>query len=376
MNTENWIDFQEQYILAVAKLNTDVETLVVTGKEPKWIRPNENDMRPVINDVTGQQVVDAKGDPAFFKVYKNNEEGKEDYKFDTNVMRKRIQAYKEAIKPCIVLLVQNIDDSVKRVMKIDETKYKTAYENNDLVTLLSLARFASTGQGADSIYGDLVKMSMIKVEGGDWIKFTYVFQELRKRILNSNIMKEDIIEKFFDALFIIRSGEGIIALEKLVGEIMCLKNWPTADTCIATWNTMLTTKKNLDTKFDSERKEGALSANMSNLQEQVKNLQQQIASYGNASTELQAHYTKAGSTSNMTCYNCGKKGHGKLKCRMPPAVCKECGENHITSQHAEVMKVLSRNAGKDTYEKKPVVTRQAHIADVTYEDDPEDTSER
>ena len=111
--------------------------------------------------------MDAKGAPAFINIYKSNEEGKEDYRFNTNVMRKRIQAYKEAIKPCIVLLVQHIDDSVKRVMKIDEIKYKAAYDKNDLVTLLSLARFASTGQGADSIYGDLVKMSMIKVEGGD-----------------------------------------------------------------------------------------------------------------------------------------------------------------------------------------------------------------
>ncbi len=376
LNTENWIDFNEQFILVIARTNADVETLVKTGKDPVWKKPSQTDTKPIINSNTGLQMRDKHNNLATEPVYSNDADGQEDYKFDASISRKRIQAYKEAIKPCIVILLQHIEDSLLRVMRIDKQRYDNAYENDDLVTLLSMARFASTGQGADSIYGDLVRMSTIKVENGDWIKFTYAFQELRKRILNSNNKKEDIIEKFFDALFIIRSGEGVVALEKHVGDIMCLKEWPSADICMATWNTMLTTKKNLDTRFESEKKEGALSANMTNLQSQVKKLEEQISSYNNPSNELQAHYTKStGIWTNLTCHNCGKKGHGRRKCLLPISVCADCGENHHTSQHGAIMKVQKRDTN-GAVTNKVTNTRQAHVTELRYEYDPEDTEER
>jgi len=378
LNTENWVDFYEQYLLTVAKANTDVETLVITGKEPKWKIPTMDDRRPLINIDTGLVVMDNHNVPSTEKVYKNTDEGKEDFKFDKNAMRKRIQAYKNDIKPCMVVLIQHVEDSLLRVMRIDKEKYTTIYDENDIVKLVALARFAATGQGADSIYGDLIKMSIIKVENGDWVKFTYTFQELRKRILNSNVNKADMLEKFFDALFIIRSGEGVRPLEKLVSEIMCLKEWPTADKCMAVWNTMLTTKKNLDTRFESERKEGALSANMTTLQQQVKNLQDQVTSYGNPSVELKAHYTKSapGESSGIICHNCGKRGHGRRRCRAPLSICKECGENHITSQHSAVLKVQRRDTGSTAVDRKVPEVRLAHVAEVEYEDDPDDTEDR
>ncbi len=34
LNTENWIDFNEQFTLVIARTNADVETLVKTGKDP------------------------------------------------------------------------------------------------------------------------------------------------------------------------------------------------------------------------------------------------------------------------------------------------------------------------------------------------------
>jgi len=174
-----------------------------------------------INPETGEIERNARGTAIKEIKYPNTDDGREDFKFDKGIMRKRIQAYKDALKPCIVTLLQHITDSLLRVMRMDKVKYQRAYDDNDLVGIYAMARFASTGQGADSIYSDLVRMSVIKVENGDWMRFVSLFQELRKRILGSNIRKEDIIEKFFDALFIIRSGEGVKDLEKLVSEIMC-----------------------------------------------------------------------------------------------------------------------------------------------------------
>jgi len=380
LSTDNWVTFNEQFILVVAKHNKDVYTLITTGKAPKWKLPTMDDTRPVINIDTGEIVLDGHGVVAREKVFKNDEVGKEDFKFKMNTMRKRIQAYEDAITPCIVTLIQHIEDPLMRVMKLDKDKYTKAYDEDDIVTLYALARFASTGQGADSLYIDLVRMSTIKVENGDWVKFTYLFQELRKRILGSSVSKEEIIEKFFDALFIIRSGEGVRALEKLVGEIMCMKEWPTADKCISVWNTMLTTKKNLDIKTETEKKEGALSANMSTLQSQIKTLQEQVSSYGSTASDLQALYTKSpGEISNIICHNCGKKGHGKKRCRLPPAKCNNCGEQHITSQHDSVMRIQKRVNSSDHVERKwtnTSNTKQAHVADLTYDDDPEDTIER
>jgi len=381
LSTDNWVSFNEQYLLVVAKHNKDVHTLIVTGKAPKWKQPSLEDMKPVLNDDTGEIILDGHGAIAMERVYRNNEEGKEDFKFRKSTMRKRIQAYEDAITPCIVTLIQHTEEQLLRIMKLDKQKYMTAYEEDDIVTLYALARFASTGQGADSLYIDLVRMSTIKVENGDWVKFTYLFQELRKRILGSSVKKEDIIEKFFDALFIIRSSERVRALAQLVGEVMCLKEWPSADKCISVWNTMLTTKKNLDMKSETEKKEGALSANMTTLQAQVKDLQNQVISYSSISNEIQALYTKSPSTSinNMICYNCGKKGHGRRRCRSPPSKCNDCGEQHITSQHDAVMKTQKRiNSGTGIAKKWTDTSypKQAHVADLVYDDDPEDTASR
>jgi len=35
LDTSNWVDFNEQYLLVVAKTNTDVERLIITGKDPR-----------------------------------------------------------------------------------------------------------------------------------------------------------------------------------------------------------------------------------------------------------------------------------------------------------------------------------------------------
>jgi len=112
------------------------------------------------------------------------------------------------------------------------------------------------------------------------------------------------------------------------------------------WNTMLTTKKNLEMRheanFESEKKEGAVSANISILQKQVRGLQGIIRSHERSSILLQAHHVaELDIVGDIVCLNCGERGHGSKRCRKPTTTCgiKECGRQHHTTQHGVVMKM-------------------------------------
>ncbi len=54
LNTENWIDFNEQFTLVIARTNADVE--IKTGKDPVWKKPSQTDTKPIINSNTGLQM--------------------------------------------------------------------------------------------------------------------------------------------------------------------------------------------------------------------------------------------------------------------------------------------------------------------------------
>ena len=77
LNTENWIDFNEQFILVIARTNADVETLVKTGKDPVWKKPSQTDTKPIINSNTGLQMRDKHNNLATEPVYSNDADGQD-----------------------------------------------------------------------------------------------------------------------------------------------------------------------------------------------------------------------------------------------------------------------------------------------------------
>jgi len=135
---------------------------------------------------------------------------------------------------------------------------------------------------------------------------------------------------------------------------------------------MLTTAKNLNANFESEKKQGALSANVATLHKQVENLQKQISSTSNPTMELKALWAK--NNADMICNRCAKKGHGKKRCRAPVVKCGVCSEDHATSRHEAVMQVHARYEAKRSGEDNS--KRQAHVAEVAYDIDEEETMDR
>jgi len=92
------------------------------------------------------------------RTYPDDEDGKEEYLYQKKFQRDRKAKYNASKKQCINLLKITTEPALMDSIKLDEVKYITAYESDNILSIYQMAKFASTSQGATSIHVDVTKL--------------------------------------------------------------------------------------------------------------------------------------------------------------------------------------------------------------------------
>jgi len=362
---------------------------LMTGKELDIILPKFTDLMPVLQVDTGAHVLDGEGAPAYFRKYPSNEDGREEYAYEKKKLRDRIDRYNLAKKYCINLLKLSTDRQLMKTIELGGDKYINAYKENDILTIYKMAEYASTGRGASSIHVDMIKLVGLKPKDNYFEGFTSEYFELRRKIESSDVDKGAILMKFMDSLYVINCE--ITELEKVREEVMMENTWRTAEEYSTKWHTMIKAKRSMNPKLEKEKKEGAISANsahmMKNMQKQLDDMQRLIVEGDNTQIMAYAARYKAKQTGGtMTCFRCGKTGHGWRVCTQEKTLCEKegCNEYHATSQHDIISKLRRpRTMNIDTVTRKtfdntskPKMANTADICNDGYGVDEEDTMSR
>ncbi len=341
LSMDNWTVWNDQYLTAVARINADVETLLTYGVETNITLPKFDDKIPRLNPETGSQILDAHSDPSFRRAYPDDEDGKEEYLYQKKFQRDRKAKYNASKKQCINLLKITTEPALMDSIKLDEVKYITAYESDDILSIYQMAKFASTSQGATSIHVDVKKLLGNKPTDNNWEQYVTRFKDYRRKLFASGLNKEQILDKLIDSIFVINCD--IKELEKVREDVMMEPNWLTADEYAVKWNTMIKAKRSMDPKVAKEVREGALSANSATIKEMQKHIDElhKLMTDGDPN-KITAFASKfKGKTYTMTCFRCGKEGHSWKTCPHEKTLCerKGCDDYHATSQHDVIAKL-------------------------------------
>ena len=200
----------------------EISNLVMHGDLPDFFLPGPDDM-----DENGQ------------RKFLEGATGVEECAY----VRKKTRYAKEEFERALPRLVATVYSSISNVIldriKLDP-EYAAAYLDDDIVKIMELAKFASTGEGSASVFQTVTTLLNLKIRGDDFVTYFSKFLEYRHKIKTGRTDGQ-VVKLVFDSIFVM-GARNYAPLQKKIDEILGLPVWPSADTSIAKWTQFLTIK--------------------------------------------------------------------------------------------------------------------------------------
>ena len=134
----------------------ELETMVTTGTTLTWIPPTIDEEIMIDGDLV--------------KVYSDDAIGIEECNLDRADLRKRKVFFATILPKAVSMTYSTIGSEIMDKMRID-IEYEEAYNKNDIIKLLEMARFASMGEGSSTIYQNMAMLMALKIKDSNFFEY-------------------------------------------------------------------------------------------------------------------------------------------------------------------------------------------------------------
>jgi hypothetical protein len=235
------------------------------------------------------------------------------------------------------LILNSISAELLDRMRLSDG-YDESERDRTLHAMINIARLVSTGHGAASVYMDFLKLSSVKMEGGNYTAAFTTYKRLRKNISNRIRRPEDaatLLNQWMDAILVMAVKDEP-KLSQQVARIMGSAVWPTAEENMVSFTRYLQAGEAMEqVGVKSEERQGTVQANLASRSIKAMAMRHDKKKKSMSGGSRSGH----AEDEDRACLNCGERDHILKNCVRPRSKCDDCDGPHVTKMHREATRI-------------------------------------